>query len=147
MLAGSPLPISTPLPQVTDEMTLSFMACLRAEGIQFVVAPYEADSQLAYMQQQGDIDCVVTEDSDLLVFGCKILTKMSAQGFCIEYALDRIRQYGRQGKGNNAKLARSQSDAPKANGEMNDTMPCHSMLCLACCMRAPLTLTHKTNIT
>ena len=36
-----------------------------------IVAPYEADSQLAYLSIQGIVDLVITEDSDLLVFGCK----------------------------------------------------------------------------
>lgn len=35
------------------------------------MAPYEADAQLAYLEKQGIIDGIVTEDSDLLVFGCK----------------------------------------------------------------------------
>ena len=36
-----------------------------------IVAPYEADSQLAYLNKEGIVDVVITEDSDLLVFGCK----------------------------------------------------------------------------
>jgi len=35
------------------------------------VAPYEADAQLAYLQKEGLVDLVITEDSDMLVFGCK----------------------------------------------------------------------------
>ncbi len=44
---------------------------LRAEGVPYVVAPYEADAQLAYFERIGLVDGIVTEDSDLLVFGCK----------------------------------------------------------------------------
>src|SRR5277367_5043335 len=47
------------------------MQALRAEGIQYVVAPYEADAQLAYLERIGLVDGTITEDSDLLVFGCK----------------------------------------------------------------------------
>jgi exonuclease-1 len=36
-----------------------------------VVAPYEADAQLAYLDKIGLVDAILTEDSDLLVFGCK----------------------------------------------------------------------------
>ena len=36
-------------------------------GIDYVVAPLEADAQLAYLESQG----VVPEDSDLIAFGCK----------------------------------------------------------------------------
>jgi exonuclease-1 len=50
-----------------------------------VVAPYEADSQLVYLERQGLISGIVSEDSDLLVFGAKrLLTKMDQHGQCIE---------------------------------------------------------------
>ena len=41
------------------------------ENIPYVVAPYEADAQLAYLERCGLVDGIITEDSDLLVFGCK----------------------------------------------------------------------------
>ena len=44
---------------------------LRAEAIPHVVAPYEADAQLAYLERTGIVDGIITEDSDLLVFGCR----------------------------------------------------------------------------
>ena len=34
------------------------------------MAPYEADAQLTYLQKEGIVDFVITEDSDMLVFGC-----------------------------------------------------------------------------
>lgn len=43
---------------------------LRAENVPYVVAPYEADAQLAFLARTGAADAVLTEDSDLLVFGC-----------------------------------------------------------------------------
>ncbi len=50
-------------------------------GIAYVVAPYEADAQLAYMFQEKLIDFVVTEDSDLLAYGVtKVLFKMDLAG-------------------------------------------------------------------
>ena len=40
-----------------------------------------ADAQIAYLIQQGIADIVITEDSDLTLFGCtKILFKMDKQG-------------------------------------------------------------------
>ena len=39
--------------------------------LQVVVAPYEADAQLAYLVKEGIAQVVITEDSDLLAFGCK----------------------------------------------------------------------------
>lgn len=43
----------------------------RARGVDCIVAPYEADAQLAYLTQSGLAQGVITEDSDLLAFGCK----------------------------------------------------------------------------
>lgn len=39
----------------------------------FLVAPYEADGQLAYLARGGGVDLVVTEDSDLIGHGCPAL--------------------------------------------------------------------------
>lgn len=48
---------------------------LRLENIEFVVAPYEADAQLAYLSslkaEKGGVAAVITEDSDLMAYGCK----------------------------------------------------------------------------
>lgn len=41
--------------------------------VECIVAPYEADAQLAYLSRIGYIDGVVTEDSDLIVFGAKLI--------------------------------------------------------------------------
>lgn len=43
---------------------------LKAEEIEYIVAPYEADAQLAYLALNNIVDAVVTEDSDLIVYGC-----------------------------------------------------------------------------
>ena len=37
------------------------------------MARYEADAQLAFLSMSGQCDVVITEDSDLLTFGCKRL--------------------------------------------------------------------------
>ena len=42
-----------------------------------MVAPYEADAQLAYLERVGLVTGIITEDSDLLVFGCRnVLLKL-----------------------------------------------------------------------
>lgn len=70
---------------VTPAMAHELIRVLRAEGIAYVVAPYEADAQLAYMERHGLIDAIITEDSDLLVFGCKtVLFKLDTYGHCVE---------------------------------------------------------------
>jgi exonuclease 1 len=41
---------------------------LEKMNVQFVFAPKEADSQLAYLLKQNVVDAVITEDSDQLVY-------------------------------------------------------------------------------
>lgn len=43
----------------------------RSQGVDCLVAPYEADAQLAYLNKAGIVQAIITEDSDLLAFGCK----------------------------------------------------------------------------
>jgi len=43
---------------------------LKSQGVAFLVAPYEADAQMAYLARSGQVQLVVTEDSDLLAYGC-----------------------------------------------------------------------------
>ena len=47
-----------------------FMDILNEIEIEFVVAPYEADAQMAYMVKQGIADFAISEDSDLIAYGC-----------------------------------------------------------------------------
>lgn len=55
------------------------MQALKAEGVPYVVAPYEADAQMAYMERMSLVSGILTEDSDMLVFGCKhVLFKLDA---------------------------------------------------------------------
>jgi exonuclease-1 len=69
---------------VTPLMAREMIEELKAAGIPYVVAPYEADSQLAYLEQQGLINGVLSEDSDLLVFGVRcLLTKLDQYGECV----------------------------------------------------------------
>ena len=62
---------------VTPDLAVQLIDVLRREGIEFIVAPYEADSQLAHLARTKAVDFVVTEDGDLAAFGCpKILFKL-----------------------------------------------------------------------
>ncbi|EFA13005.2 exonuclease 1 [Tribolium castaneum] len=66
---------------VTPEMALKLIRECRKLHIDCIVAPYEADAQLAYLNIKGFADCVITEDSDLLLFGClKVMYKMDSHG-------------------------------------------------------------------
>lgn len=66
---------------ITPEIALRLIESCQQANIDYVVAPYEADAQLAYLCRTGLCDAVITEDSDLLVFGCKrLIYKMDAFG-------------------------------------------------------------------
>ncbi|KAF1824865.1 uncharacterized protein K489DRAFT_333245 [Dissoconium aciculare CBS 342.82] len=69
---------------VTPAMARELIEELKRLDVPYVVAPFEADSQLAYLEQQGIISGVLSEDSDLLVFGVKrLLTKLDQYGECV----------------------------------------------------------------
>jgi 5'-3' exonuclease len=71
---------------------------LRALGVPFVVAPYEADAQLAFLIRAGLVDAVVTEDSDLLAYGCKrVLYKMNHNFEADEIRLEHLAQVRESG--------------------------------------------------
>ncbi|KAL2144710.1 hypothetical protein VTI28DRAFT_8648 [Corynascus sepedonium] len=70
---------------VTPEMARHLIEELKKADVPYVVAPYEADAQLVYLERQGLVSGIVSEDSDLLVFGAKrLLTKMDQHGQCVE---------------------------------------------------------------
>ncbi|KAL2014391.1 hypothetical protein VTN00DRAFT_1916 [Thermoascus crustaceus] len=70
---------------VTPYMARQLIEELKNMKIQYVVAPYEADAQLAYLERQGIINGIISEDSDLLVFGAKrLISKLDQHGDCIE---------------------------------------------------------------
>ena len=76
---------------VTPEMAYMLIEALRREKVEFIVAPYEADAQLAYLDRIGKVAAVISEDSDLLLFGIKrVLFKMDKFGSAEEVCLDRL---------------------------------------------------------
>ena len=70
---------------VTPYMARVVIEELKKLKVQYVVAPYEADSQLVYLEKQALINGIISEDSDMLVFGAKrLLSKLDQHGDCIE---------------------------------------------------------------
>lgn len=70
---------------VTPYMARLFIEELKKLDVQYVVAPYEADAQLVYLERKGLISGILSEDSDMLVFGAKrLLTKLEQYGDCVE---------------------------------------------------------------
>ncbi|XP_072906639.1 exonuclease 1 [Hemitrygon akajei] len=70
---------------ITPAMAHEVIKAARAKGMDCIVAPYEADAQLAYLNKIGIAQAVITEDSDLLAFGCKtVVLKVDKCGNGIE---------------------------------------------------------------
>lgn len=70
---------------ITPEMASGLIQELKKMDIPYVVAPYEADAQLVYLERIGLVGGILSDDSDLLVFGAKrLLTKLDQYGNCIE---------------------------------------------------------------
>ncbi|ETI24845.1 hypothetical protein G647_04215 [Cladophialophora carrionii CBS 160.54] len=70
---------------VTPLMARQLIEELKKLNVQYIVAPYEADAQLVYLEQKGIIDGILAEDSDMLVFGAKrLLTKLNQYGELVE---------------------------------------------------------------
>jgi exonuclease-1 len=51
-------------------MALALIHECRRRNVDCIVAPYEADAQLAYLNLKNIAQIVITEDSDLVLFGC-----------------------------------------------------------------------------
>ncbi|CAI8618745.1 unnamed protein product [Vicia faba] len=63
---------------------------LKQENVQYIVAPYEADAQMTFLAISKQVDAVITEDSDLIPFGCpRIIFKMDkfGQGVQFQYSM------------------------------------------------------------
>ena len=55
---------------VTSHMARRLIAHLRRQRLPYLVAPYEADAQIAYLVRRGHCAAAITEDSDLLAHKC-----------------------------------------------------------------------------
>ncbi|EHH15910.1 hypothetical protein EGK_02078 [Macaca mulatta] len=70
---------------ITHAMAHKVIKAARSQGVDCLVAPYEADAQLAYLNKAGIVKAIITEDSDLLAFGCKkVILKMDQFGNGLE---------------------------------------------------------------
>ena len=71
-------------------MAFEVIVLLRKHDIEYYVAPYEADAQLAYLYQQRLISAVISIDSDLLTFGCERLLTKYRNGWVEEVDLTKL---------------------------------------------------------
>ncbi|KAH6799165.1 5'-3' exonuclease family protein [Perilla frutescens var. frutescens] len=80
---------------ITPQIAHQLIQILRSENIEFVVAPYEADAQLAYLSgletEKGGVVAIISEDSDLLAYGCpSVVFKMDRYGNGDEIVLEKV---------------------------------------------------------
>ena len=70
---------------VTPHMAKELIEAVKRMNVRYIVAPYEADAQLVYLEQKGMIDGILSEDSDMLVYGAKrLVTKLNQYAECVE---------------------------------------------------------------
>lgn len=55
------------------------MQVLKDKKVDYIVAPYEADAQMTFLSVNKIVDAVITEDSDLIPFGCSRVSTILAQ--------------------------------------------------------------------
>ena len=56
---------------ISPQFAFEFIKILKEYNIEYIVAPYEADIQLAYLSKINYVDFIITEDSDLIALGSK----------------------------------------------------------------------------
>lgn len=70
--------------EIKHEHALALMEACRSENVDCITSIYEADAQLAYLNKIKLADYVISEDSDLILFGCtKIIFKLTLDGNCV----------------------------------------------------------------
>ena len=66
---------------VTPSMIIALQEALTKHNIEYFVSPYESDAQMAFLSIGNYVDFVVTEDSDLVVYGSRcVLYKLDVNG-------------------------------------------------------------------
>ncbi|KAJ2368182.1 Rad2 nuclease [Coemansia sp. RSA 2610] len=79
--------------EATPQMAKVVIEELKREGFRYLVAPYEADAQLAYLERTGVIAASISEDSDLVAFGCKrAVFKLDQYGECVMFERSKMEQ-------------------------------------------------------
>lgn len=57
---------------ISSALLIHLLKALKKQALDFLIAPYEADAQLGYLSQHGHISATISEDSDLLLYGCQV---------------------------------------------------------------------------
>ncbi|XP_052852255.1 LOW QUALITY PROTEIN: exonuclease 1 [Drosophila gunungcola] len=76
---------------VTHEMALRLIRECRSRNVDCIVAPYEADAQMAWLNKTDVAHYIITEDSDLTLFGAKkIIFKLDLNGSGLLVEADKL---------------------------------------------------------
>ncbi|XP_010460735.1 PREDICTED: exonuclease 1-like [Camelina sativa] len=76
---------------ISPSIAHELIQVLRQENVDYVVAPYEADAQMTFLAINNQVDAIITEDSDLIPFGCpRIIFKMDKFGHGVEFQASKL---------------------------------------------------------
>ncbi|KAI3741608.1 hypothetical protein L1987_59282 [Smallanthus sonchifolius] len=76
---------------ISPAIAYELIQVLKKENIPYIVAPYEADAQMTFLAISKHVDAVITEDSDLIPFGCpRIIYKMDKYGQGVEFQYSKL---------------------------------------------------------
>nr|GMD09142.1 exonuclease 1 isoform X1 [Ipomoea batatas] len=78
---------------ISPSVAYDLIQVLKRENVQYVVAPYEADAEMTFLAVSKQVDAIITEDSDLIAFGCpRIIYKMDKYGQGVEFQFSMLQQ-------------------------------------------------------
>ncbi|KAI8573788.1 hypothetical protein RHMOL_Rhmol01G0302800 [Rhododendron molle] len=78
---------------ISPSVAYELIQVLKQQNVYYVVAPYEADAQMTFLAVSKQVDAVITEDSDLIAFGCpRIIYKMDKFGQGVEFRYSKLQQ-------------------------------------------------------
>ncbi len=75
--------------KVKSRMLNSLIEILKQMEVKVIIAPYEADSQLAYLVRKNYADFAISEDSDLIALGVRnVVMKLTPEGSCMNINME-----------------------------------------------------------
>lgn len=76
---------------ISQEMAKQLVDKLIEHNIDYIVAPYEADVQISYLVRNGFAHFAISEDSDLILYGCNyVLYKLSSENTGVLFRNDKV---------------------------------------------------------
>lgn len=76
----------------TSSSNIHFQNMLDILGINYMIAPYEAEAQCAALEQMGLVDGTVTEDSDAFLFGARKVYRGVFQDNIKLYSMSKVEE-------------------------------------------------------